>query len=116
MNEIQQKKSFSDIIFGDINRFLDRFLGERYVAKNNFSHKQKNNIIAYLYFKNSLDLMKPKQKFYTETQLSDNMTKDDIQNYLNNLKEIENYNRIFLITSFYECQKRVAQTGFYIYF
>ena len=117
MNEIPHKKSFSDVIFGDINHFLDRFLGERYIPKNNFSHKQKNNILSYLYQKNFFDLRKPQQKFYKENELSETMTKEEIQNFLNNLKEIENYNRVFLITSICECQKRVAQTGFiFLYF
>ena len=117
MNEIlPEKRSFSDVIFRDINHFLDRFLGERYIPKNNFSHKQKNSILSYLYQKNFLELRKPQQKFYKETQLSETMTKEEIQNFLNNLKEVENYNRVFLITSICECQKRVAQTGFFFIF
>ena len=107
-----QKSSFFDIIFRDLSTFFSRFLGSEYHPKNNFSHRQKTTILTYLFNKNYYDLSKPKQTFYKETSLFPEMSEEEIDNYLANLTEIENYNRIFLIASFAECSKKVSMTGF----
>lgn len=115
MTELPQKNSFINIIFRDLNNFLNHFLGDRYSPKNNFSHKQKVNILSYLYYKNYSDMNKPGQKFYHEKDFSEKMNLQETESYLKNLDEIDYYNRIFLISTTYECQKRVGKTGSFMF-
>lgn len=116
MSENNGKNTFLGTISHDFHHFISRFLGEKYHPRNNFSQKQKNKILEYLYLKNAKELRRPKQKYYKETNFYPEMSKEQATEFLKHLDEIESYNRMFLISSYNECQKRVATTGIYLFF
>lgn len=105
----QQKQGFFDYEIFDFRLVVMRLFGAGYIAKNNFSHSQKINILNYLYLKNQMDMSKPKRKFYNEIEAKESV--QYMEEDLKKLEQIEEYNRIFVISNSLHCYSRIKIVG-----
>jgi len=96
----------------DIADFVKRTItmGGEYESKNNFSFTQKQKILSYIYFKNNHDLQK--SRMFTYLNVKAGNTKESIQNRIDHLNEMKDYNRAFFIYNLARCQNRLRNTGY----
>jgi hypothetical protein len=101
------------VALGDIANFISRIFGDVYQPKNNFSFGVKQQILAYLYEKNDFDISESKKKPSSNLGASGHLPGDkvSIKARLEYLKEIDKYNRMFLISSMADSQRRLRFTG-----
>jgi len=97
----------------DISDFIKRTLGESYESKNNYSFTQKQKIMGYIYFKNNTDLQKA--KMFTYLNIKAGNTRESIQNRIDHLNEMKDYNRAYFIYNLARCQNRLRTTGNFLY-
>ena len=110
--EIPESPGLLDVAFRDVDNFINRFYGELYKPRNNFSFRQKSLILSYLFHKNSFEMAHPKQKYYKITKLTDSLQKDEINEYLGHLTQLDSYNRVFLVSAMGESLNTLAKTGY----
>ncbi len=84
-------------------------MGVNYEPKNNFSFTQKQKIISYMYFKNNSDLQKG--RIFTYLNVETQNTKESIQNRIDHLKEMKEYNRTYFVYNLARCQNRLRTIG-----
>jgi GTP-dependent phosphoenolpyruvate carboxykinase len=96
----------------DVGGFFKRTLsGSYYETKNNFSLNQKQKIMNYLYYKNTVDL--DRSKLFTYLNAKDEGTKESIQNRVEHLKEMKQFNRAYFIYNLGQCQNRLRTLGIF---
>jgi len=104
---------YTERFFDDLGGFFkNTLIGKYYESKNNFSFNQKQKILSYLYFKNSVDL--DKSRMFTYINVKDEGTKESIQNRIDHLKEMKQYNRSYFIYNMAQCQNRLRTTGTFL--
>lgn len=105
----EDKPSFIFTALRDTQVFIWKLFGKYYKKKNNFSFKQKQTILNYLFYKNLIDLSKTKVKSYENVELN---SMKYYENQINKLEEIKQHNRMFLISNSLSCYKRIGYLGF----
>jgi len=65
--------------------------------------------MSYMYFKNNIDLQKPRMFTYLDVKAGN--TKASIQNRIDHLNELKDFNRAYFIYNLAQCQNRLRMAG-----
>ena len=102
---------FFSVASRDIKSFFKRIFGTNYIPQNDFSYNQKQKILEYIYFKNNVDMAKP--RVFSHLRVENNNTKESIENRIQHYNEMKDYNRSFFIYNLAKCQNRINYTGIF---